>query len=363
MLISQKSKKIIDSCRFCWMCRHVCPIGKVTGQERNNARARALSLAMVEKGVDLTPDMVDNLYECALCGACTHDCATGWDPVAFTREARLEAAIIGMLPDYISEMLDNIEATGNPYGKKEICEGLKSEIESLPQKADTLLFLGTDARYMSCSPAINAIRLLKKANVSFTVLLDEPDSGYVYDTLTGKSEETRQTMLKAAKRLDFDTIVAYDPADAKVFLREYKEWGIEIKAPVMTFTSYLHKLIQSGSLKPVKSGETFTYQDPSHLARDLEETCAAREVLKACGEVREMLLNGKAARWAGSLLMREYMPEVVDMAAKARWEDTNCTGADTLVTASPSDYEVLMKVRPEGRKLSSLEEVLLNACK
>ena len=31
------------------------------------------------------------------------------------------------------------------------------------------------------------------------------------------------------------------------------------------------------------------------------------------------------------------------------------------VTASLSDYEVLMKVRPEGRKLSSLEEALLNA--
>lgn len=72
-------------------------------------------------------------------------------------------------------------------------------------------------------------------------------------------------MLDAAKRLDFETIIAYDPADAKVFLREYKEWGIELKASVTTFTNYLYKLIQSGSLKPVKYGETFTYHDsPAH---------------------------------------------------------------------------------------------------
>ena len=45
MLISQKSKEIIDSCRFCWMCRHICPIGNATGQERNTARARMLALS------------------------------------------------------------------------------------------------------------------------------------------------------------------------------------------------------------------------------------------------------------------------------------------------------------------------------
>ena len=49
MLISEKNKKTIDACRFCWMCRHICPIGNVTGRERNNARARALSLSMVER--------------------------------------------------------------------------------------------------------------------------------------------------------------------------------------------------------------------------------------------------------------------------------------------------------------------------
>jgi len=360
MLISERDKKTIDACRFCWMCRHVCPVGNVTGRERNNARARALSLSMVERGVELSKDIVANVYECALCAACTKECATGWDPVEFTKAVRLEAAMNGVTPDYINKMIDNIESTGNPYGQTELSEELKAEIESLPKDADTLLFLGVDARIKSSRSAVNAIRLLKKANISFTVLMNEPDSGYAMDTLLGKADETKRIMTKAAGVLDkYKTIVAYDPADAKVFLREYKEWGIELGAAVKTFTGFVNELIQSGKLKPKKLNKTFVFQDPAVLARDLEETQEAREILAACGETKEMLLYGKDTVWAGNLIMNEYMPDVMKLTAKARWENALSTQAEVLVTASPSEYEVLSAVKPDNMELLSIEEVVL----
>ena len=68
MLLTKKSNEIIDSCRFCWMCRHICPIGNATGQERNNARARALSLSLVNRNAaELSGSVADNIYECARC--------------------------------------------------------------------------------------------------------------------------------------------------------------------------------------------------------------------------------------------------------------------------------------------------------
>ncbi len=362
MLISNKSKETIDACRFCWMCRHVCPIGNVTGRERNNARARALSLSMVERGLELTPDMVDNLYECALCAACTKECVTGWDPVEFTKETRLEAALNGLMPEYIGKLVDNIEATGNPYGVTEISVDLKKEILALPEKSNILLFLGVDARYVNTKSAINAIKLLKKANMNFTVLLDEPDSGYMLDTLLGKAEETRQTMMGTAKQLQYETIVTLDPADAKVFLREYKEWDVEVSAEIRTMTSFINELIKTGALKPIKSEMVFVFQDPAVLARDLEEEEEAREILSHCGEVKDMLLYGKDTVWAGNLLMNEYMPEVMKMTAKVRWEDAARTNGNVLVTASPSEHEVLARVKPENMGLCSIEEVVLNAC-
>ncbi len=362
MLISQKSKEIIDSCRFCWMCRHICPIGNATGQERNTARARALSLSLVTRGgMDYSSDVIDNVYECGLCGACTQDCATGWDPVVFTKEARLAAAMDGKTPEYIKPLIENVMETGNIYGKKDISDKLKAKINSLPKEADTLLFLGSDARYIDDEAAVKAIELLEKAGVSFTALCDEPDSGYALDTLIGAAEETRQTMIETAKKLNYKTIVAYDPADAKVFLREYKEWNIDLKANVKTFTSFVNGLIKDGSLKVKKSDTVYTFQDPSLLARDLEETDDARDILNACGKISDMLLAGKATVWAGNLILNEYLPDVMKLTAERRWENTEYAKADVLVTAYPAEHVLLSKTMPEGKKIMTVEEVVLSA--
>ena len=77
MNITEKAKNIIGNCRFCWMCRHVCPIGNATGQERNTARARALGASLVVRGASALKEIADNVYECTLCGACTNNCVTG----------------------------------------------------------------------------------------------------------------------------------------------------------------------------------------------------------------------------------------------------------------------------------------------
>ena len=39
-MFSEKSKKNADACRFCWMCRHLCPVQLVTGKETNPPRAK-----------------------------------------------------------------------------------------------------------------------------------------------------------------------------------------------------------------------------------------------------------------------------------------------------------------------------------
>lgn len=361
MLISQKSKEIIDSCRFCWMCRHICPIGNATGQERNTARARALSLSMVVRDAECTDDVIDNVYECGLCGACTNDCATGWDPIVFTKEVRLAAAMEGKTPDYIKPLIENVIKTGNVYGKNEISTELKAKIEALPKDADTLLFLGQDARYIDDKAAVKAIDLLQKAGVSFTVLADEPNSGYALDTLIGAAEETRQMMIEAANKLNYKTIIAYDPSDAKVFLREYKEWNIPLKAEVKTFTAYVNELIKNGSLKVKKSSKVFTFQDPSLLARDLEQTDDAREILNACGTSSDMLLCGKDTVWAGNLIMNEYIPDVMKLTAQRRWENTDYANADALVTAYPAEHVLLSEVIPEGKKIMTIEEAVLES--
>ena len=237
-MISTRSKTTIDACRYCWMCRHICPIGNVTDRSATTPVAVPLRWQWWNGAAALS-DVIDNVYECALCGACTKECVTGWDPVAFTREVRLEAALSGITPAYIDKMLQNIEIKGNPYGQTGFPRSLNWKLKKPQKLRISWLFLGQDARYKVPHAAINAIRLLKQAGVDFTVLPEEPDSGYALETLIGAAEETRQMMNKAANVLSaYETVVAFDPADAKVFLREYKEWDIPLNTEVKTFTAF-----------------------------------------------------------------------------------------------------------------------------
>ena len=352
MQFTQKAKEHIDACRFCWMCHHVCPIGNATGLERNTARARALGLSMVAReAIEYSDDIISNVYECSLCGACMTDCVTGWDPVMFTKEARLGAALDGKLPEYVTRMLQNLSEKGNVYGAE------KNTNIPVFEDGETLFFLGEDTRAKGC--AKYAVELLKKAGVSFALLEDEPNSGYSMDFLVGAAAETRAMMENCAKVLNgYKKVICYDPADAKVMKREYKEWGIDLRAEVVTFTSFLAELISSGAIKPQKKATKFMPQESPILARDLEETQPIRDILASLGEVSEMLLSGKYTQLAGNLIMNEYMPEVMEKVAKNRWINAMNMGVETLVTTSTAEHILLEKTKPEGANLLKLEEAV-----
>jgi len=359
MIMSEKCKQHVDSCRFCWMCHHICPVGNATGQERNTARARALGISLVNReAIDLS-EIMDNIYECATCGGCVSVCVTGWDPVMFTKETRLQAALEGKLPDYIMALVSNCLESGNAYGKTEICEKLSEAIANHSDKKDTLLFLGTDARYMACKQGKKAIEVLEKAGVDFTVLKDEKDSGAQLDFLIGAANETKNQMVECAKALDeFKTVVVYDPNDAKTIKQIYKEYGIELSANVVTYTSFVASLVKEGKLVGENSGKTVVFQDPFQLSRDLGETEDAREIITEYAVLGEMLLSREETVWAGNILMAQYVPDVIKEVAKRRIFNAKSIGADTIVTASVSEYVALNNVA-EDVEILSIEDLIL----
>ncbi len=360
MIMSEKCKQHVDSCRFCWMCHHICPIGNATGQERNTARARALGISLVNREAIELEEIMDNIFECATCGACVHDCTTGWDPVMFTKETRLQAALEGKLPEYINVMVDNCLEKGNAYGKTELCDKLSEAIAAHSAKTDVLFVLGADARYMACKQGLKAIKVLDKAGVSFTVLADEPATGAQLDFLIGASNETKEQMTAAAAVMgEYKTVVVYDPTDAKAIKQIYKEYGVDVAADVVTYTSFVAGLVKDGKLEAVNSGRSVVFQDPFELARDLEETEEAREIVMAYAVLGEMLLNRGETVWAGNILMAQYMPEVIKKVAARRLYNVESIGADTVVTASVSEYTALNSVDQDKITVLSLEDLIL----
>lgn len=360
MIMSEKSKQHVDSCRFCWMCHHICPIGNATGQERNTARARALGISLVNReAIDLS-EIMDNIYECCTCGACVHDCVTGWDPVMFTKETRLQAALEDKLPAYINTLVDNCLDKGNAYGKSAMCANLTEAIARHAEKTDTLLLLGSDARFMACKQAKGAIEVLEKAAVKFTALENEPDSGAALDFLIGAADETKEQMQKCADALNaYKTVVVFEPNDAKAIKQLYPEYGVEVNAKVVTYTTFILELIKSGALKVNNTGKTVLYQDPYQLSRDLGETEEPREVIKAVANLGEFHLNRAETVFAGSVLMAQYMPEVMKLVAKRRIFNAEAVGGKAIVTASVSEYLSLKAVAEEGFEIYSIVDLIL----
>jgi Fe-S oxidoreductase len=305
-------------------------------------------------------EIMDNIYECAGCGACVRDCVTGWDPVMFTKEVRLQAALLDKLPSYINTLVDNCLEVGNAYGKTELCAKLSDAISRHSDKTDTLLVLGADARYMACRQAVKAINVLESAGVEFTVLADEPASGSQLDFLIGAAEETRDAMKSAGKVWNgYKTVVFYDPADAKTAKQTFGEYGIELECSAVTYTKFLSELLTSGKLKATKTDRRVAYQDPFQLARDLGETEEARGVISAYAELCEMHLNRGETVWAGNILMAQYLPKVMPLVAERRIYNAKSMGIGAIVTASVSEYTALKSVDQSDVEILSLEDLIL----
>lgn len=184
-MLSQNSKKHMDACRFCWMCRHLCPVGLKTGREVNTPRAKGLLLSMVERGEKFDADIASAIYECLLCGSCTNDCVTGYDPLIFIREARTMAAAMELMPEAVEKIVENINNSGNLYGVQ------KPRYTGIQARADVLLYVGEVAACTQPAMVEAVMSLLNKAGIPFAILEEEPASGTFLGDLIGFVEEVR----------------------------------------------------------------------------------------------------------------------------------------------------------------------------
>ncbi len=371
MMLSAKAKTNTDACRFCWMCRHVCPVGQQTGKEINNARAKGLLLSLTERGMEYDASMAEAMWECVLCGACSNDCATGYEPPVFIREARTQAVLDGLVPANVKPVMDAAMEYGNIYGiaPGDKLSALRDSLSGLPSKADTLLYIGDVTAAKTPEIAAAAAGLLKKAGVPFTVLKDEPSTGAYLGDLIGYVEEVQslgRTLSGAIDAAGAKTVVVLDPMDARIMKHEYAVWGIAPKAVILTATVYFSELLKKGALQPAKvsAPAVVTFHDAGALARDMDETEPGRAILGAMGfTVKEMFLSGKLAKSSGGALLQRYSPRLSGLLAKGRWEDALRTGARILVTEAPGSFAALSSEVPDGWKLNDLIVMLADACK
>ena len=364
-MLSEKARNIADACRFCWMCRHLCPTGLVTGKEVNTPRARGLLVSMDSRGIPLTEESVDAMYQCCLCGACANDCATGWNPTVFIRDARRNAVVRNFLPPDMQRVLDR--ALAGSMSGEEPDENLQKAVAALPEKAEYVLYLGDSGQRGGTKASLGLIAVLQKAGTSFTVLRREPDCGSLLLDAMGLTEDVRQAAigcLETIRQTGAKTIIALDPSYARFLKHECEELGVMGGLTVVTATAFVESLLVSGTLRTRPLGVTSaTFHDPCRLARDLDETESARNILEILGvTVNEMFLNRKLTKCCGGPVLGAMYPSLGAEVARARWSEAETTGETLLVTACPSCLGIMRKNAPQGKQARDIFELVAEAC-
>lgn len=99
----EKYLEVIHACRFCFMCRHLDPVGNVTFREADTPRGRALILDRVhrDKGLLKNPDFIATLYQSALSGANRFHCVSHYDEAGLVLAARRDIVEAGFAPDNV----------------------------------------------------------------------------------------------------------------------------------------------------------------------------------------------------------------------------------------------------------------------
>ena len=358
-MFSEKAKDISDACRFCWMCRHVCPVAAVTGNEANTPRARGLILSMDERGIPYGKEAIDLVFQCCLCSACTNNCATGYDPTVFTREARSIAIARDLLPPWLEKIVNAALDGMLHFVDEPMSDQYRTIVNTLDQNAEVLLYRGgyTDS-------AVPLMRVLSKAEVDFNVLKDELPSGAHLGDLVGYVDEVKEVAIRWRNQINAsgcDTVVVLNPTDAAFIKQQMVQWDVIPKAKVVTATAYVAQLIEKKQLKVQSKKQIVTFHDPSRLARILDDTASPRALIQAANiQLNEMFLHGKLANSSGSALMQLLYPSIVDLMVASRWAEIERTGAHTVVTASPENYHLLKSGQREGFEVVDIFSLLLD---
>lgn len=361
-MFSKDSARQADACRFCWMCRHICPVAGSTGNEAWTPRARGLLISMIERGTEFDKDIASTMFHCTLCDACANDCITGYKPSEFTREARMRAVVEDVAPAAVMKSIDTISECGNIFGLSVAGKAFGD----LPEKADVLLFIGQTAEAMYCETGVHAVSILKKAGVNFTVLADEPASGAYLGELMGYTGDVQAVASHTANMIvgaGAKTLVVLNPADAAMFKEQYGAWGLLGGIEITTMTAFTAALIAESKLNVKENHIVGSLQEPVKLTRALDEIVPFKSIAAACGvELTELFLNGKMSRCIGTVPFDMYAPEVTAQMVRVRCEDAVRLGSRLIVTASPDDFYIMNKHAVNGVEIADIYEILDGLC-
>jgi len=357
----------IDACRFCFMCRHVCTVGILSGRESDTPRGRALILSKIKRGhIAYSEELIETVYRCCLCGLCETWCQAKMRPTAAALAARADIVAAGMAPERVRELRDHLLADANPFGLARGDRFQKIDGCVFVERPEVLYYIGADAAYKRPEIANAFISILKSANVGFSVLQGEGETGkslaalgYIDDAraaATGLLEQIRSTGCTA--------IVTTCPSAFDAFTSDYPSMGLDMGGiEVLHAVQYVDRLIAEKRISPRKHiAKTATLLDGTYLGRTHGIYDAPRRVLDSvlATERREMSWSKELAHSAGEAagIFGLLHPALGSAMANRVLDEAARSGADILATTCPATKTALLAARRDGIEIRDIVELV-----
>jgi Fe-S oxidoreductase len=350
-----------DNCRYCLMCRHVCPVGHVTNLEPLTPHGWGLTIASVQRGLmTWNTETVGLLYHCADCGTCRANCVTYQPLPEAIAAARATVTAEGLAPANVYRVGETLATWGNPYG------------QAAPAAADTqgdvALFVGDDAHFTRPGLIDAVVKLLNAAGIDPILVGRGRNNGYLASSL-GFPETARtlaQATLDEVAATGAQRLLVLTPGDLFTFRQLYDErlgiaWPAEVA--LVEVVTLLAELLDGGKLAFQRTVDTtpYAYLDPTHTVRVLERTDAPRRLLAAVMPTagKELFWRRDHAHPTGATALQYTLPHMAMLLAGARLEDAHKSGARLLITEAPGDLALLERLAPRmGLRLQGLYELL-----
>lgn len=332
-----------DNCRYCLMCRHVCPVGHITRLETLTPHGWGLLIASQRRGlIGWNASSVEKLYSCADCGLCRSHCVTDQPLPDAIAAARAEVAAQGLAPASLYPLNEALLRWGNPFQP------------AAPQppsgKGQVALFVGDEALYLWQDGLTAALTLLKAVGVEPVLIGVGRNNGYLASSL-GFPDTARglaEANLADLRATDASTLLVLSPGDLFAFRQLYDErlglpWPAGVR--LQEVTALLAERLAAGALELEGLGGTesnsdasqspnYAYVDPPHTVRAPERMAAPRSLLAAVMPAPgiELFWRQERTHPAGSTSLKFANPQLADHLTYARLGDAVQSGARLLIS-------------------------------
>jgi heterodisulfide reductase subunit D len=302
--------------------------------------------ALIEGEMDWkdSEKLLEILYACDTCGACTINCLRIIEnnPVEVIEAARARAVQLGIGPmPAHKRFAESVKSAHNVFGEshEKRLAWAPSEVTQ-SKKAKIAYFVGCVSAYREVEVAKAVARVLRKIGIDFNVVPDEWCCGSPL-LRTGQVElgrELAEHNVKIFKEAETEKLIFSCAGCYRAFKVDYPEF-VDVDFEILHITEWLEELYDAGKItfKELPK-ETVTYHDPCHLGRHSGVYEPPRRILNAIKGIKlEEMERTKDQAWccgAGGGVLAAFRDQAM-WASKERIKEAKVTGASTLISACP----------------------------